>query len=462
MKKTQYDLVVIGSGPGGSVAAKTAARLGVRVVLVVQTKDELGSGAYSTSSVANKALLYASSQPHASWRTVKRHVQKCVTDANSSHEDADTYEAAGVDVLFGNAQLADKSRVLVGDVTLEAKRVIIATTFSEKLPSITGLKKAGYYMSDTLIAMDKLPKKIAIIGGGPVAVEMANVLANLGCGVTLIEHNPCLIRTFDEDAGRYVQEALAAKGVDVMTSTTIAKVSVRGKKKVLTVSYGGETYELKADAILVAAGKKVKLPKGLKKAEVLLNDELIEVNANWQTTNKKIYAIGDAAARALKQSHVAEAAAEQAVNHALYKLKPRQDLSQQPLALFCDPEVAQVGLPSHELMKRDISHHVYVLQYADIDAAVASDNTDGFIKVITDKNDAIISGIVVGAAATEVVGYIADAIRRKRTLSQVANLPVPYPTIVYGLKQLARQRSVMAISENKMHGVYRRMRQLLP
>lgn len=431
-----YDLIVIGSGSGGSVAATYAARVGGRVVLVEKSAARLGGECLHAGCVPSKTLIRASRDANPTWGKVRTRIDRAVAKIMAEQDSPEVYRERGIDTVFGTATLEKNGAVKVGKTRLAAKRVVIATGSQPYVPNLPGLKKAGYETNQTIFSLSKLPKRLAIIGGGPIAIEMAGAFRRLGSQVTVIEHNLCILKHLDEEAALRVEKALRRQGVTVHTSTSVVKVSATARQKTIEVRSAGEKIDVKADTILVAAGRRPVYPPGLERAGVKTGEGGIVVDTKWRTSNKRIYAVGDVTNCASRFTHVAGMAGTQAALHAILGVPIKGKLEAQPFVYFTDPEVAQVGATTVQLEKDGIDHRVYTLPYSDIDKAVADDEK-GFIKLVTSPRGRILGATIAGANAGELIGYIARAVDKKQSLPALIGLLLPYPTLSFGLKQLA-------------------------
>lgn len=437
MKKQQYDLIVIGSGAGGSAAAKYAARLGAKIALVEKSKESLGGNGLKSGSIPRKALLQQAMSNGMDWRSFKKFVEKSSNRINAASADVSTYHDLGVDTYFGEASFQSSNRLIVGRHELQAKYIIVATGSRPRIPVINGLKKVAYETNETIFSVDKLPKRLAIIGGGTIAVEAATAFQKLGTEVTIIEHNPTILKRVDSTASQAICSRLIEGGAEIYTSASVIKVTSKGRQKKLQIRQAGESIEVVADTLMVAAGRRPSLPKGIKQIGVSSGADGITVDDQWRSSCRTIYAVGDVASADSKQAHSAANAAICAVNSALFGVRSQDITKHQPLVVYSDPEIAQVGAPVHDLIRNDIPHRIYECQLESVDEAIIGSNKSGFIKIVTDADMKVIGGVILGADASEAIGYLAAAIQQKKKLSQLSTLPLPYPSLAASIKQLA-------------------------
>lgn len=457
----KYDLVVIGSGSGGSAAAKYAARLGARVALVEKSKQSIGGDSMLGGSITSKALIASAGWHGATWKSVKKHVEDTVKHVQTDRENAATYSEFGIDLYYGEATVLANTCVKAGKTKLQAKRIIVASGSKAKVPSIRGLKTAGYETHESILKLKVLPPTLCIIGGGPVAIEAACAFAKLGTRVTVIEHNSRILKKADPDAVALVAAWLNDHRARVITSASILSLSKKAASYTLKLRHGGKAVNVRSKILMVAAGSVPNTPKGLKKAGVLKSGEGIKVNRNWQTDNKRIYAIGDAIDGSWHSTHAAAAAGQQAVAHALFGRRATADANSQPCTIFTEPQLAQVGMSSETLEYEGVAYRSYIMPFGDIDKTLI-DKQAGFIKLITSPHGRILGGVIAGAGACEVIGFISSAIARRRTLSYIVHSTPPYPSLAYGLRNLALDAQLDLLESRKMPiSLIRKLRTLL-
>lgn len=432
-----YDLIVIGSGSGGAAAARYAARLGARVAIVEKSAQKMGGDSLRTGTVPSKALIHISRIEHPTWVKARRHITRTIERIEQSQDNPAFYAQAGIDVIFGTAQLASEyGDVKVGKQSLRTKRIIVATGSTPFVPNVPGLKQSGYETSESLFELPKMPRRLVIVGGGPMACEMASAFSKMGSQVTILEHNPRILTLLDDEAAERVEASLVERGVSVMTSASIIKVEAKKRQKILDIRYAGEKLEIKADTILIAAGRKANYPAGLADAGILTGDNGILVDNRWRTSNKKVYAVGDVTNMPCRFAHVAAMAGAQAALHSVLGMPSRGFMEAQPFTFFTDPQVAQAGATQMQLERDGIEHRVYIMPFSDIDKAIAEEQ-EGFIKLVISPRGKVLGGTIVGQGAGELIGYIAQAIDKKQPLPALMSLLLPYPTLGLGIRQLA-------------------------
>jgi pyruvate/2-oxoglutarate dehydrogenase complex dihydrolipoamide dehydrogenase (E3) component len=430
-----YDLVVIGSGSGGTAAAKLAASMGARVALIERKPEQLGGACLNVNDVPSKAIVYAS-QNADNWKAAKSFIQQSGSAVLKNKASEHNYRKDGIHLYFGDANFISKNAAKVGKETVAGRRWVVASGATPHVPSVTGLKKAGFLTVSSLIDLPRLPSTLTIIGGGVVAVEMAFALQRMGCKISILENNSHILSHLDAQVSEYIKRQLVKAGVKVYTSVSIISAAkVNGRFKLEARHLGGPL-TVRPSNVLIAAGQDAALPRGLNKAGVNVSKKGIIVNNNWQTSNKKIYAVGDVVGGAKQQTPSASVAAKQAVKHALLGVSGRQSV--QPQVVFSYPEVAHVGATVTGLMKDELEHRVYSLKLNEVDYGLIT-KADGSLRVICDSGGKVIGGTIVGDGAGELIGYIALAVNGRWPLSRLGELPVAYPTLVAGLAQIAAE-----------------------
>jgi pyruvate/2-oxoglutarate dehydrogenase complex dihydrolipoamide dehydrogenase (E3) component len=430
-----YDVVVIGSGSGGLAAAKYAAGMGAKVALIERAAEKLGGVSLHVNDIPTKALVHASRE-YGSWYDVKRHIEKSRNKLALSKDYETSLQRVGIDLYFGDATFTSPKTVKVGKETVAARRVVIASGATPHIPNVPGLKQAGFLTVAGLASLSRLPQSVAIIGGGMVAVELAFALRRLGCEVTIVEHSSHILGHLDAEVSEYVKDVLQSSGAKVHTSTSIQGVARSSRGHKIEARHLGDPLAIRSSNLLIATGRDPVLPGGLSKAEVNTTKLGIPVNSQWQTNNKSIYAIGDVVEEATCLTPHAAVAAKHAVKHALLGQKSRQSV--QPQVIFSEPELAHTGATAAQLLRQGIDHQVYTLELSDTDYGKVV-SSEGFIRIICGPGGRVIGGTIVGDGAGELIGYLALAINKKWTLSNIGDLPLAYPTLSAGFSQIAEE-----------------------
>lgn len=432
----RYNLVVIGGGTAGLVAAVGAAGLGARVALV--ERDRLGGDCLNTGCVPSKALIAIAraaaaappADPAAAFAAALARV-RAVRAAVAEHDSAHRLRDLGVDVYFGAARFTGRDRVAVGDAELRFARACIATGARPAVPPIEGLREAGYLTSDSVFDLDELPRRLAIVGGGPIGCELAQAFARLGSKVALVEAADRLLPRDDPDAGGIVARALQRDGVRVLVGAPVDRV-----EPARTLVAGGQ--RLRVDAILVATGRAPNVEDlDLAAAGIAIGPHGVAVDDRLRTANRRVYAAGDCCSP-LRYTHAADAMARIVLRNALFFGRARASRLVVPWATYTDPEVAGVGLTAADAESRGIAAVVYDVAMAEVDRARTDGATDGLLRVVTRRgSDRILGATAVSPVAGETIAAVAFAMAHGRGLADFGHAIAPYPTYARALGRAA-------------------------
>ncbi len=445
----KYNMVVIGGGPAGLIVAAGAAGLGAKVALV--ERHLLGGDCLIVGCVPSKCLI-RSSRAAADFRDAAdfglRFEGKHEVDfgavmermrrlrASLSHVDAAKryQEELGVDVFLGDAAFTGRDTVEVAGKTLRFKRAAIATGARAAVLPIEGLEAAGYLTNETVFTLTERPKRLAVLGSGPIGCELAQAFQNLGSEVTVVELSPRILGREDEDASEILLAQMKRDGVKFLLGATTRRVTSEGTKKLLHLEIDGREEVLRADALLLGVGRKPNVEGlGLEAAGIEFDERRgVTVDDHLQTTNPAVYAAGDVC-MAWKFTHAADFAARIVIQNALFSIGPlgRKKLSKltMPWCTYTHPEVAHVGLSAREAEENGLSVDTFVHPFSDVDRAVADGDTEGFVKVHVKRGkDEIVGATIVARNAGDMISEITLAMTNGLGLGSIANTIHPYPT----------------------------------
>ncbi|MCA3445542.1 MAG: FAD-dependent oxidoreductase [Rhodobacter sp.] len=437
MTRIETDICVIGAGSGGLSVAAGAVQMGARVVLIEGA--EMGGDCLNHGCVPSKALLAAARAAHAmtagaalgiapaapqvDFGAVKDHVARTIA-AIAPLDSQERFEGLGVTVIRDWARFLSPTEVQAGAARITARRFVIATGSRPVVPPVPGLTDLPYLTNETIFALRERPSHLLILGGGPIGLEMAQAHRRLGCEVTVIEAGRALGREDPELAAVVVQQ-LRAEGVTILEGTAVSGVA--GGSAITATLSDGRT--LAASHLLVAAGRKAALDGlGLDAAGVTRNDRGVIVDASLRSSNRRVYAVGDAAGGA-QFTHLAGYHAGVVIRQMLFALPARADMARIPRATYTDPELTQVGLTEAEARARH-GDRLTVLRWPfhDNDRAQAEGRTRGLIKVMVVRGRPVGAGIV-GAQAGELIGLWALALSARLKMGSLAGMVAPYPTL---------------------------------
>jgi len=442
----RYNMVVLGAGTAGLVAAAGAAGMGARVALV--ERRLMGGDCLNVGCVPSKAIIRSARAAHEA-RTAARfgiHIpgppevdfaavmerMRRIRAGIAPHDCASRFaEHYGVDVYFGAANFTGRDTVEVGGgATLRFARAVIATGARPAVPPIPGLHETGFLTNHDVFNLTEQPRRLAIVGGGPIGCELAQTLARLGSDVTLIEAGDQLLLREDPDAAEMLQSSLETDGVRVILSAPLDRVEVAGKDKVLTLSGRDGGHPVIVDEILLAVGRTPNVEGlNLEAAGVAYDATGVRVDDCLRTSNRRIFASGDVCLP-YKFTHTAEAASRAVVQNALFP-GPRKRWSRMniPWCTYTDPEIAHVGLYPHQASAKGIEIDTYEVAMSEVDRAVAEGDAEGFLKVHVKKGtDTILGATIVGRQAGEMISEITTAMSAGLGLGAFAGIIHPYPT----------------------------------
>lgn len=428
----RYDLLVIGGGSAGLVAAYGARLFGARVALV--ERHRLGGDCLHTGCVPSKALLRAaraaaearrlddfglSGEVRVDFPAVMARLRAVQAEV-AAHDSAAALAAQGVHVFFGDGHFVSPDAFRVGSVTLRFRRACLATGSSPALPDLAGVDAA--LTTDTVWRLETLPRRLAVIGGGPVGCELAQAFARLGAEVQLYQRAPRLLPRDDAEAAEHVRAALVADGVVVHLGARVT--SLRDGVRL------GDDPPRRADAILVATGRRPHVGDlGLDAAGVEHGPEGVRVDRHLRTTARRIYAAGDVAAGQPRFTHAADAHARLVLANALFCGRRRVDRLLVPHCTYTDPEVAQVGLTADQAAARGPEVETLTRPLRTNDRAVLDGASVGFARVhLAAGTQRILGATLVGAHAGEMIAEVTLAMRGGRGLSALRRTIHPYPT----------------------------------
>ena len=446
-----YDVVVVGGGSAGLTAAGIAASVGARTLLV--ERDRLGGECTWTGCIPSKALLKAASVAH-SMRTASKYgldavepkvdlarVLEQVRGVQAHiYRDADAPEVIsklGVEVSSGRARFVSHDELEIVEAE-QVRRVrfrdaIICTGTRARVPDVPGLDAVPFVTNETVFSLPSLPRRLLVLGAGPIGVELAQAFSRLGSAVTVVDREQEILPKDAPELAAIVRERLEAEGVRFRLDASLARVDRRGEE--IHAVLAGSKDVFVVDALLVAIGRVANIEGlGLDVAGVTTNEHGIPVDARCRTSNRRIYACGDVTGRP-QFTHYAEHMAKVAVANAALGIPLRLERAVVPWVTFTDPELAHVG--SREL---DASRHqLYRFPYAKLDRAVAEQNDAGVIHVQTDRRGRIIAANVVGASAGEVIAELVLAMKQHVPLGKITDTIHAYPTLALGARRVADQ-----------------------
>ncbi len=435
------DLCVIGAGSAGLSLAAGAAQLGLDTVLI--ERGEMGGDCLNSGCVPSKALLAAAaaavswrdaakfgleaSAPKVDFAAVMAHV-KGVIATIAPMDSQERFEGLGVRVLRENAAFVGPDSVRAGSQRVTARRLVIATGSRPLVPPIPGIDEVPYHTNETIFDITEQPEHLIVLGGGPIGCELAQAFVRLGSRVTLVEREVLLPREEREQADHLAQ-ALADGGIDIRTGAEATAVSGGAGLIKLQVTGKGGSEEISGSHLLVAVGRKPDYEGlDLEKAGVALADGRLVLDSGLRTTNRRIFAAGDAAGGA-QFTHLAGAHAGLLIKKIAFRLPAKASRLVVPRVTYTDPELAQVGMSEEEA--RAAGHRVNLLRWSfhENDRAQTERAASGFIKAVTTSKGKILGASILGRHAGELIAPWVLALERRLPISALATTIAPYPTL---------------------------------
>ncbi len=449
----RYNVVVIGAGAAGLVTAAGAAGLGAKVALV--ERHLLGGDCLNVGCVPSKCVIRSArvfgdiavapelgvnvpAGTNADFGAVMERMRKL--RARISHVDsAPRFRDLGVDVFLGEGRFTSAEMVEVAGKTLRFKKAVIATGGRPAAPPITGLAEAGYLTNETVFELTELPRRLAVIGGGPIGCELAQTFQRLGAEVTLLHRSAHILSREDVDAARIVQDAFVRDGMNLVLNARITKVERDSTSKVIHFEHDGEMQSVAVDEIIVSTGRAPNVESlNLEVAGVAYDKKRgVHVNDRLQTSNPNIYAAGDICMK-YKFTHAADAAARIVIQNALFFGRKKVSALTIPWCTYTAPEVAHVGLCECDAADEGVEVDVFKIDFADLDRAITDGEEDGFVKVLTRKGtDEIVGATIVARHAGEMISEVTLAMTANIGLTKLATVIHPYPTQAEAIRKAA-------------------------
>ncbi len=450
---SRYDLVIIGMGSGGMVGAEFAATIGLRVAVI--ERGRVGGDCLWTGCVPSKALLASAKAAHTmkvadryglpsvdpgeiDTSLVWKRIRSIQQDLATSDDDPERFRAMGLEIIAGQARVTGPNTVeLVGqDRTLEARYILVCTGSRPLTPPLDGLKEAGFLTSESVFEIERAPKSMVMIGGGPIAIEMAQAFTRLGIRTTVLQKGPGILPRDEPDLVATLTSMLRAEGVDLRLNVATERVAVADGRKIVYGAEGGEPARWEAEELLVAVGRRPNVEGlGLEEVGVKVGRRGIEIDERMRTSVPSIYAAGDVAGRFLF-THSAAYEAVRAVRDAFFPGKGKvTDFV--PWCTFTDPELAHAGLTVAEAeQKHGEDVEVYRMELAHSDRARADGASEGAIIVVTAKGK-LVGAHILAPAAGEMIHELAMGINEGKKLAELASLIHVYPTLSTSIGQLA-------------------------
>jgi pyruvate/2-oxoglutarate dehydrogenase complex dihydrolipoamide dehydrogenase (E3) component len=437
------DFAVLGAGPAGLAAVRAASRLGLRVTLI--ERDKLGGNSFNAGTIPSKALIRTagvletmheaeafgvvhSPSQVISFGAVMERMRRIRTRIASYHA-ADRLRALGVDLVYGAARFVGPNTLVVGDERLLFRKALVATGARARRSNIPGLEAIGYQTSESVFEMTALPKRLAVVGGGPVGCELAQAFCRLGAQVTIIQNQPKFLPLEERDAAELLSRSMARDGVDIRLNTSVVGARMQNGSKTLDTVSDAVKSTITADEIILSIGRVPNVDGiGLDRASIAFTpDEGITADDCFRTTNADVYAAGDVCA-SHRFANVAEASACLAVENAFTgKMRRRSELIA-PWCTYCDPEIAHIGMQVWQARNDSVPIKTYTVMMQDVDRAITDGQDEGFVKLhVREGTDRILGATIVASRGSEMINEVSVAMSAGIGLRDLARVVHTYP-----------------------------------
>ena len=436
----KVDLVVIGAGSGGLSIAAGAAQLGLQVVLF--EKGEMGGDCLNYGCVPSKALIAAADkahqarsaglgvaavEPNVDFAAVMAHIHRTIATI-APVDSQERFEGLGVRVVRAAARFVDDRTVVGGDIRVQARKIVIATGSRAAIPPIPGLETTPYLTNETIFELNERPRRLIVLGGGPIGVELGQAFRRLGSEVVIVEAADVLGRE-DPEVARVVLDQLITDGIELRPGTKAVRAESTAAGPVLIVDGPKGESRIEGSHLLIAIGRRPSTDGLDLETAGVEHDKLgVRTDKSLRSSNRRIYAVGDVAGRG-QYTHLAGAHASLFVRRALFAMPVDADALAVPRVTYCDPELAAIGLSELDARKAhgdDV--RVETFPFDENDRALAEGDVRGFGKLVTTKKGKVLGVSLVGRHAGDHIHVWALAMSAKLKLSALTGMIAPYPT----------------------------------
>ena len=466
-KKFDFNTVVIGAGSAGLVAAYIAAAVKAKVALI--EKGKMGGDCLNTGCVPSKAIIRTAkflshvkrseefgvhtASAEFDFKDVMNRVRGII-GVIEHHDSVERYTGLGVDCFAGHAYIESPYCVDVEGTKLTTRSIVIASGGEPAIPNLPGITEIQYYTSDTIWEIDQLPKRLLVLGGGPIGCELSQAFARLGSEVTQIQRLDRIMPREDVEFSEMVLQQFRNEGIDVRLQHHAKRIVTENDSTILICEHTGQEVQIEFDVLLVAVGRRARIKGfGLEELGIDLSDQgTIEVNEYLETNIPNIYAIGDVAGP-YQFTHFGSYQATSAASNALLRpfFRRRVDYSVIPWATFTEPEVARVGLNEQEARQRNIDYEVTVYDFKDLSRAIADSEAKGQIKVLTPPGkDKILGVTIAGEHAGDLIAEFVFAMQHGLGLNKILGTIHIYPTLAESARFAAGNWKRKQVSERTM------------
>lgn len=440
--KEVYDLIVLGSGSAGYSAAITASNLNKKVLII--EKGPFGGLCILKGCMPSKDLIYSARLVELINKSSKLGIHSKITkiDTNfiierknkliqsfADYRKESLKKHKNITLITGKAEFVSDKEIQVNNQVFKGKFFLISTGSSIFIPPIQGLKESGYITSDEALELKKLPKSLLVMGAGPVSIELCYYFHNLGVKIIILERHEHILEHLHKEDAKELQDYFIKKGMEIYTNTNIEQVTRKGNKKQVQFMFNKTKKTIEVDEILVATGRKPNLEGlNLEKAGIKLENNRLSLNKYLQTNKSNIYAAGDVSSN-LPVVNVAVSEGELSSLNMFTKNKKSLNYKLFPMAVFCHPEIAWIGITRKEAEEKKLNVKIGKLKYEDLGKAELLDETFGNIQFIVDKKTNIILGVqIIGHEASDLIHEAIPLLYFKAKLEDLKKMPHLHPT----------------------------------
>lgn len=438
-----YDFAILGAGPAGLAAAESAVRLGFTVALIERNRiggNSLNAGSVPSKSIIKSAHVYASlreaeafgapmpSEAPLDFKKVMNRMRR-IRMRISEHHSVEKLTALGIDIFFDAARFESATTLLVGDTQLRFKKALVATGARPMPSNIPGLDAVGYRTSATVFETNELPKRLVVIGGGPLGCEMAQAFCRLGSNVTIVQNDPKFLPREERDAAEILSRSMARDGVEIRLNTTVVSAHTANGCKMLKTTNNGVRSDIEVDEILLSIGRIPNVEElGLEAAGIAFDHKQgLKTDDFLCTTNSNVYAAGDVC-MALKFTNTAQATGRMAMRNALSSGKERKSQLTIPWCTYCDPEIAHIGMHVWEARQQSIPIKSFTVMMHDVDRAITDGLHVGFLKIhVAGETDRILGATIVSSRASELINEMSVIMSAGIGMKELATVLHTYP-----------------------------------
>lgn len=439
--KIKADIGIIGGGAAGLSVAAVASQVGAKVVLV--EKGKMGGDCLNYGCIPSKTLLaiaktvqtmrqahhfgIESFEPKIDIKSVMKNIQS-VINTLSVHDSIERFEKLGVRVIQASGSFQDKKTLLAADITLEARRFVIANGSSPAIPPIPGLDNVPFYTNETIFTLTQYPSQLIVIGGGPIGCELAQAFLLLGVKVILLEGLTILPRE-EEDIVAILRETLVEQGLVLYEKSSVLEVKQSDGEIAVVIEQNDQIQTITGSHLLIATGRHPNVDDlNLEVAGIQYTPKGIEVNSQLRTTNPHVYAIGDVVGP-YQFTHIANYHAGIVLRNILFKLPAKVNYLAVPWVTYTHPELAHVGMTTTEASKKNIKIKITSYPFTGNDRAQTEHDTVGKIKVMTDEHAKVLGVTILGPHAGELIVPWINIIQHKQSIRMMTDMIIPYPTL---------------------------------